>query len=97
MSFFDRLVRTVDLMPRLAQRLGINWQSRIDRDPYGAAEYRDALMRCAQCPHDAACRQWVERLIETDQPPDYCKNRALLLRLSAETQSETKAASALQD
>lgn len=84
MSFFDRLVRTVDLMPRLAQRLGINWQSRIESDPYGSAEYRDALMRCAQCPHDAACRRWVDQVHHADDPPEYCGNKRLLKRLQSE-------------
>ncbi|MCG7573489.1 DUF6455 family protein [Phaeobacter sp. CNT1-3] len=88
MSFFDRLVRTVDLMPRLAQRLGINWQNRIDRDPYGAAEYRDALMRCAQCSNDGACRRWIEQVHTAEAPPDYCANHALLLRLRDETRAE---------
>lgn len=88
MSFFDRLVRNVDLMPRLAQRLGIDWADRMDRSPYAAAEYRDALMRCAQCSKDGACRAWIERVHQADAAPDYCRNKELLQRLAIDSEKQ---------
>lgn len=78
MSFFDRMVRNVDLMPRLAKRLGIDWATRIETDPNAASQYRDAVMRCAQCPHDGACRAWIDRIDQAETPPEYCQNKALL-------------------
>ena len=88
MSFFDRLARNVDLMPRLAQRLGIDWADRMDRSPYAAAEYRHALMRCAECPNDGACRAWVERAHQADAAPDYCRNKEMLQRLAKDTEKQ---------
>lgn len=81
MSFFDRLVRNVDLMPRVAKRLGIDWTRRMASDPYAASEYRDALMRCAECPHDGACRAWLDKTVNSAAAPDYCRNRQMLDRL----------------
>lgn len=92
MRFCDSLMRCIDLMPRVSQRLGIDWSRRIDQDPYGSAQYRAALVQCAQCPHHGACRNWLNRTHQAQEAPAFCQNKS---RLDQMVRSDQQAADEL--
>jgi len=82
MKILETFSRRADVMGRMAQTLGVDFGARIARDHGVAEQYRNAVMRCASCTHEAECLNWMNGHKDAKEAPKYCKNKDLLDNLS---------------
>lgn len=82
LSYFSRLARNTELMQKMFARIGIDdW---FGQNPHGPEVLRRAALRCGTCTDDAACAQWLETHDHASHPPEFCRNRNLIERISRE-------------
>lgn len=82
------LNRHAALMNRMAQALGINLTEMMLQGKLGGDEWREAVVRCANCPEPAECLHWLTERGEDPgrsrpaaSAPDYCTNREMMAQL----------------
>jgi len=80
----DLLKRHAALLDQMAETIGVDLQDAAIRGELRMGELGDAVLDCAQCARSGECISWMESSAKTaSQPPEYCLNRAVLVRLAA--------------
>lgn len=82
MGIIDKFDRRAALMGKMAETVGVDFAEQIVSNPYQVAKYRDAVMRCMGCTHDAECKGWMADHPQAGEAPDYCHNKDLLGQLA---------------
>ena len=78
MGFFSNLAASTDLVQGMATRLGRNTAKLVTADPEIAGyRYRQAVLRCRSCTHQAECTKLQSAVTTLDSAPSYCRNSAL--------------------
>lgn len=77
MSILQRFDRHVELMNRMGDALGVDFETEMLSGMLRPEEYRDKVFRCTSCRNADDC----SRLLETSggslvRAPEYCRNRA---------------------
>lgn len=84
------LNRHAALMNRMAQVLGIDLTEEMALRHLSGEDWREAVVRCANCDDPAACLHWLsEHAAPEEHPgepgadaaPGYCNNRDMMARL----------------
>ena len=79
MGFFNRVAHHLDLMGAMFQRTGALKEGTIADD--SEHELRQAMFRCTACDSVEACEHWLAEGHESEPPPAFCKNAALIDRM----------------
>lgn len=82
MGLFDKIDHRADVMTRMADTLQVDFAAEILRDAGTVKVYRQAVLRCAACPHEDECTAWMQDHRQADAAPDYCRNKDILEGLS---------------
>ncbi|KQB13367.1 hypothetical protein H9N28_02140 [Rhodobacter capsulatus] len=84
------LNRHAALMNRMAQALGVNLTEMMLQGKLGGDDWREAVVRCSDCPEPTDCLHWLSEHDEESgrakpaaEAPDYCTNREMMARLRA--------------
>ena len=82
MGLLDKIDHRADVMTRMAQTLDVDFAAAIAQTPETVREYRQALMRCVACTHEAECTEWMDAHPHAAEAPDYCRNKDIMAGLS---------------
>ncbi len=74
-----RISRHADLFEAMIDKMGV--RKKVFDLPDTPAVLRRANMRCLSCGSADACEAWLETETAAEQPPEYCRNKALFARL----------------
>jgi len=83
MGLFDKIDHRAEVMTRMADTLQVDFAAEILRDASTVNVYRQAVLRCAACPHEDKCTGWMQDHSQADAAPDYCRNKDILESLSS--------------
>ncbi len=81
MGFFKSIARRADLVGRMADTVGIDAATAAGAEEIAAQAWRNAVVRCSGCTHDAECRAFMDAADaagEHPKAPSYCRNKAML-------------------
>jgi len=77
------LDRHAELTRKMAESLDLDIGKSMLDGKLSALEYRGAVVSCTQCSNPDDCETWLEAHGDgAEAPPAYCRNKALLARLS---------------
>lgn len=82
MGLFDKIDHRAGVMTRMADTLDVDFAAAIKHDASTVNLYRQAVMRCAACPHEDKCTAWMQDHPQADAAPEYCRNKDILESLS---------------
>jgi hypothetical protein len=68
------------LMQRMMEKLGV--YGRLTQLPGHAGVEERAAERCGKCGHEEECAGWLAANENPQEPPEFCRNRDLIARLS---------------
>ena len=79
MSILDRISDSTDLVAGMAERLGVDLDAVVFRDPErGALRFRSLALRCSGCTNQEGCAELQRACAHLDAAPEYCRNKAYL-------------------
>ncbi len=82
---FHHVERRARRLNDMIERIGAD-RSRLVRR-CGGATIAEASRNCLTCSYPTACMEWVADLsFDAEEPPEFCRNRALLRRCRAQVQ-----------
>lgn len=85
MTDVPTLKRHAELLDRMAAALGIDLEEAVLRGRVDFDEIADSVLRCVGCSAPGHCARGLSAEAVRDSAPGYCRNRALLDRLSVGT------------
>lgn len=84
MGFFKSIARRADLVGRMAETVGADVVPAMGAEEIAAQAWRNAVIRCASCTHDAECTAFMDAAEASGShpaAPAYCRNKGMLDRL----------------
>lgn len=83
MRFLERIDHHSALFARMAQTVRADLDKALGRGQLDGSQLRGAVLRCTTCSDVEACRGWLAaKSAGAVAPPEYCRNRQLLTRLT---------------
>lgn len=77
----ETLRQSAALFDQMASTLGVDLEEAALARCLSVDEISDAVLRCSDCPNPAHCKTFLKRNQQSEQTPEYCRNRDLLSRL----------------
>lgn len=77
MSILDRISDSTELVVGMAERLGVDMDAVVLRDPERGG-LRALALRCSGCPNQGGCGELQRACEHLDAAPEYCRNKAFL-------------------
>ncbi|MCL4674765.1 MAG: hypothetical protein KJZ59_01740 [Pararhodobacter sp.] len=82
MGLIAKLDHHFDLMTRMADTVHADLGDALVSDRLTSSELRNAVLACTGCEGGKDCPDWLKEHSEgSEETPEYCRNRDLLLRL----------------
>lgn len=82
MGLLNKIDHRADVMTRMAETLDVDFAAAIAQSPEIVRTYRQAVMRCVACNHEAECTTWMDTHPNAAEAPDYCRNKDIMASLS---------------
>ncbi|MFZ1815473.1 MAG: DUF6455 family protein [Rhizobiaceae bacterium] len=82
MGIVSGLARHFDLMCRMAWTTGVVQEGGLYQA--GGSDLKAAMMRCAGCHNEAACREWLADARDRANPPAFCANAGYFRQIQAQ-------------
>ena len=77
------LKRHADLVDRMAQALGLDFEEEMMRGRLDTDGIGDAVLSCTGCTHAGACEEWLQKqAVPVAEPMEGCRNADLFARLT---------------
>ncbi|WP_071674820.1 DUF6455 family protein [Nioella nitratireducens] len=81
MGLFKKINESAGLVQDMAAHLDVDLAHLSGLDAQtSVAQFRSAVMRCANCDRHEECRHLLDETATLDAAPDYCRNRNVMVR-----------------
>lgn len=79
---FSRYDKHADLMTRMADKAGVDIANEVQYGNIAESDLRTMVTQCIGCAEAATCERWLEADVDTQETPDYCRNKDLFSMLT---------------
>ncbi len=85
----ETLKRHANLLDRMADQVGVDLQEAAISGAVSLDQLSDAVLRCSECPDPVCCARGLAGEEFGGKPPEFCRNREMLGRLSRTSRGQS--------